>query len=307
MSAGPVVVLAGGTGGAKLARGMRDVVAGDELTVLANTGDDLEVYGGYVAPDPDLVTYWLADRIDPRGWGLRDDTFAVMDGLRELGADVYFELGDRDLAVAIERARLLRAGGRLTDAQARIVRAFGAGARVLPMSDAPVRTRVRTHGRDRGLQEFLIRDRGAGPIDDVRYDGAAQAPPTPEVLDALAAARAIVIGPSNPVLSIGPVLALPGMREALAAAAAPIVAVSPLVGGRALKGPTEACLAWAGYPRDAAGIAAAYAGVADGLIADEPTDALPCLRADVLMDGAAGRRRLAHEALAFAARLAPVA
>ena len=146
-----VVVLAGGTGGAKLARGMLDVV-GDELVVLANTGDDVEAYGAHVSPDPDLVTYWLADRIDARGWGLRDDTFAVMDGLRELGAEVWFNLGDRDLAVCMRRAERLAAGARLTEALAELGAALGVRARVLPMSDDPVRTRVRTRDGWHGLQ-----------------------------------------------------------------------------------------------------------------------------------------------------------
>ena len=137
---GPIVVLAGGTGGAKLARGMLDVVAGDDLVVIANTGDDVEIYGAYVSPDPDLVTFWLADRIDERGWGLAGDTFAVMDGLRELGVDVWFNLGDRDLAIAIERSRALDEGERLTEAHARTCAALGVRARVLPMSDRPVRT-----------------------------------------------------------------------------------------------------------------------------------------------------------------------
>jgi len=168
--AGPVVVLAGGTGGAKLARGMLDVV-GEDLVVIANTGDDVEAYGAHVSPDPDLVTYWLADRIDARGWGLRDDTFHVMDGLRELGVDVWFNLGDRDLAVCIERRRRLDEGARLTDALAELGAALGVRARVLPMSDAPVRTRVRARGAWHDLQTFLIRERGAGPIEDVAFDG----------------------------------------------------------------------------------------------------------------------------------------
>src|ERR1700753_1104995 len=159
---GPVVILAGGTGGAKLGRGMLDLV-GDELVVIANTGDDVEIYGAYAAPDPDLVTFWLADRIDERGWGLRDDTFAVMDGLRELGVDVWFNLGDRDLAIAIERARSLDEGARLTEAHARICASLGVGAGVRPMAAQPVRTRVMADGSWFSLQEFLIRRRGKGP------------------------------------------------------------------------------------------------------------------------------------------------
>jgi LPPG:FO 2-phospho-L-lactate transferase len=296
---GPVVVLAGGTGGAKLARGMLDVV-GQDLVVVANTGDDLEIYGAYVSPDPDLVTFWLADRIDERGWGLEGDTFAVMDGLRELGVDVWFNLGDRDLAIAIERARALDDGARLTEAQARITATLGIPARVLPMSDRPVRTRVLAAGRWWPLQEFMIRRRGEGPIEDVDFRHARAAPPTAEVLEALQTARAIVIGPSNPVISIGPILALPGVVDALAASPASVVAVSPLVHGAVVKGPTEACLRWAGHSLDSAGIAGAYAGLIDGLVADEPTTAVATLETDVLLDTPAHRRCVAQNTLQFA-------
>ncbi|MBV9914923.1 MAG: YvcK family protein, partial [Solirubrobacterales bacterium] len=192
----PVVVLAGGTGGAKLARGMLDVVGGDDLVVIANTGDDVELYGAYVAPDPDLITFWLADRIDTRGWGLADDTFEVMDGLRELGVEVWFNLGDRDLAIGIERARALERGARLTEAVASVARALGVSARVLPMSDRPVRTRVLAGGRWLAFQEFMIRTRGRGSVEGVEFRGAAGATVTPEAFAAIAHARAVIIGPS---------------------------------------------------------------------------------------------------------------
>jgi len=299
---GPVVVLAGGTGGAKLARGMLDV-AGDELVVVANTGDDVEAQGGHVSPDPDLVTYWLADRIDERGWGLAGDTFAVMDGLRELGVDVWFNLGDRDLAVCLHRAERLAAGARLTECLAELATAFGVPARVLPMTDDRVRTRVCARGEWRSLQEFLIRDRGAGPVEDVALEGVEDAEPTPEVVEALASARAVVIGPSNPVISIGPILAVPGVRDALRTAPAPVVAVSPLVRGEVLKGPTAAFLEWAGLTLDANGIATTYDGVIDGLVADQRADRVPVLETDVLMADAAGRRRVAEAALGFAEAL----
>jgi len=299
----PVVVLAGGTGGAKLARGMLDV-AGGELVVIANTADDLDIYGAYVSPDPDLVLWWLADRIDERGWGVRGDTFEVMDGLRELGEDVWFHLGDRDLAASLQRRARLDAGARLTEALAELRAALGVPARVLPMTDAPVRTRVRHDERWWSVQEYLIRAGGRPPVQDVDYEGADAAAPPPEALEALARARAIVIGPSNPVISIGPILAVPGMREAIAQAGAPVVAVSPLVGGEVLKGPTAAFMAWAGRPLDAGGVAAAYDGVLDGLVADDRTNAVPTLLTDVLMDGETGRRRLAEETLRFADALA---
>jgi LPPG:FO 2-phospho-L-lactate transferase len=304
-SGGPVVVLAGGTGGAKLARGMLDVVGADELVVIANTADDVEIYGAYVSPDPDLVTFWLADRIDSRGWGLDGDTFAVMDGLRELGVEVWFNLGDRDLAVGIERSRVLSEGGRLTDAQAAIVAAMGIPAKVLPMSDQPVRTRVLADGRWWPLQEFMIKLHGEGPIYDVDFRHARAAAPTPEVMQALATARAIVIGPSNPVISIGPILAIEGVRQAIRDSPAPVVAVSPLVKGTVVKGPTEAFMRWAKSPLSSGGVAAVYQGLIDGLVADERTRALPVLETDVLMDDAAGRRRLAQETLRFALALAP--
>ena len=301
---GPVVVLAGGTGGAKLARGMLEVVGHDELVVIANTGDDIEIYGAYVSPDPDLITFWLADRIDERGWGLADDTFHTMEGLRELGVEVWFNLGDRDLAVGIERARMLASGTRLTVAQAALSRALGMEARVLPMSDAPVRTHVLTRERWWPLQEFLIVGRGQGPVRAVDFRGSRAAGPTPEVLSAITHARAIVIGPSNPVISIGPILAVNGFRAALMESPAPVIAVSPLVAGAVVKGPTEPFMRWSGEPLSSTGIAGVYAGLLDGLVADERTAALPVLETDVLMDSVDSRARVARETLAFAEALA---
>ncbi len=296
----PVVVLAGGSGGAKLARGLLDVIGPQQLVVVANTGDDVEIYGAYVSPDPDLVTFWLADRIDARGWGLRDDSFAVMEGLKTLGVDVWFSLGDRDLAIGLERARRLADGARLTVAQAAIAAALGVRARVLPMSDDPVRTKVLAHDRWWPFQEFMIRARSEGPVEDVSFAGAAASTPTPEVLEAVAAAQAIVIGPSNPVISIGPILALPGMRRALKSSAAPVVAVSPVVRGEVLKPATVPFMHWAGHELSAAGIAGYYGDLLSGLVADERTAALPLLETDVLMAGADGRKRLAERTLAFA-------
>ena len=298
----PIVVLAGGTGGAKLARGMLEL-AGEDLVVIANTGDDVEIHGGHVSPDPDLVTFWLADRVDERGWGLRDDTFTVMEELRSLGEDVWFNLGDRDLAVCLARARRLADGATLTAAADDLRRALDVPACVLPMSDEPVRTLVKARGAWSGLQEWLIRERAAGPVEGVEFRGADDAEPTAEVLEALAGARAVIVGPSNPVISVGPILALPGIRDALRGCPAPVIAVSPLVGGRSLKGPTETFLAWAGQPLSSDGIAAYYDGLLDGLVADQRTDALPTLETDVAMPDAAGRRRVAREALDFALAL----
>ena len=299
-----VVVLAGGTGGAKLARGMLDVV-GSELVVIANTADDVEIYRAHVSPDPDLVTFWLADQIDERGWGLREDTFAVMDALRELGEDVWFTLGDRDLAICLRRAERLAQGARLTETLAELGASLGVGARVVPMSDAPVRTRVKAGGQWWPFQEFMIRRGGEGPVDAVELEGAAAASPPPEALEAIASARAIVIGPSNPVISIGPILAIRELREALVATTAPVVAVSPIVDGEILKGPTEAFLRWAGQTMDAAGIAATYAGVIDAIVTDEEADLpVPALRTSTLMTDANSRERVARETLDFALALA---
>jgi LPPG:FO 2-phospho-L-lactate transferase len=300
---GPVVVLAGGTGGAKLARGMLDVVGPDALVVVANTGDDIEIYGAHVSPDPDLVTFWLADRIDERGWGLDGDTFNVMDGLRELGVEVWFNLGDRDLAIGLERRRALDRGARLTDAHAAVAAALGVHARVLPMSDGPVRTRVLAQGRWWPLQEFMIKARGEGPVEGLDLRGLRVAACTPEVRAAIAAARAIVIGPSNPIISIGPILETGGVRAALADSPAPVVAVSPLVHGQVLKGPTAAFMHWAGHPLSADGIAAAYAGVLDGLVADDRTELVPAFQSEVVLGTPAERRRVAEATLQFALEL----
>jgi LPPG:FO 2-phospho-L-lactate transferase len=304
---GPVVVLAGGTGGAKLARGMLDVVGPDSLTVIANTGDDIEIYGAYVSPDPDLVTFWLGDRIDKRGWGLDGDTFNVMDGLKSLGIDVWFNLGDQDLAIGIERARRLQAGERLTAAHQAIARALKTPGTVLPMTDAPVRTKVLAANKTWPFQEYMIKAGGAtdaaDPVQDVEFHGARAARPTLEVETAIAAAQAIIIGPSNPIVSIGPMLAVPGLREGLNETSASVVAVSPLVGGEVVKGPTAAFMEFTGLPLSADGIAAYYEGLIDGLVADERTDRVPVLETDVLMATAEARQRVAKQALAFALAL----
>ena len=300
-----ICVLAGGTGGAKLARGIADVAGPGELVVVANTGDDVEIYGVRVSPDPDLITYWLAGRIDERGWGIEGDTWEVMNALEQAGRPTWFRLGDVDLAMCLVRTEALRGGERLTDAHAEVVRAMGVESRVLPMSDDPVRTRVRTARGWRDFQEFMIADRAAGPVEAVRFDGAEKASPSTDVLEAIAAAEAIVIGPSNPIVSIGPILALAGMREAIRAATAPVVAVSPFVRGSVVKGPTEAFMAQSGLPSGTAGAAAAYAEIVDGVVADErvPGFERPLLETDVLMADDSGRRRVAAATLEFAAGL----
>jgi LPPG:FO 2-phospho-L-lactate transferase len=296
-----VVTLAGGTGGAKLAAGLYDLLGPDELAVIANTGDDVEIHGVHVSPDPDLVTYWLAGIIDERGWGIRGDTWHAME--KAAPGDEWFRLGDRDLGLCALRTRRMQAGERQTTAHGAVVAELGVRAQVLPMSDAPVRTHVRTPDGWRPFQEFMILDGAAAPIEEVELRGIADSEPPPEALEAIARADAILIGPSNPIISIGPILAVPGMREALAAAAAPVVAVSPFVGGRAVKGPTDAFMDHAGLGRSASGIATAYAGVIDGLVADEPADGIPVHVTDTLMADGTGRRRLAEATLAHAASL----
>jgi LPPG:FO 2-phospho-L-lactate transferase len=294
-----VVLLAGGTGGAKLARGLLDEL-GSELTVIANTGDDVEIYGAHVSPDPDLVTFWLADEIDERGWGLAGDTFAAMDQLRALGEDVWFNLGDRDLAIGLHRAGRLAAGARLTETIEDLRRAFGVPARVLVPSDDPIRTHVQTGGRWRAFQEFMIRTRAEGPIEDIEYRG--QPKPAPEAVAALREATTIIIGPSNPVLSIDPILSV--LQHEIHAASAPVVAVSPLVRGAVLKGPTADCLTWAGRTLDSDGIVDHYEGLIDALVADQRAEHVPTLETDVELSSPEARRRVAREVLAFASALA---
>lgn len=321
-----MVVLAGGTGGAKLARGMLDVVEPERLAIIANTGDDIDIYGAHVSPDPDLISFWLADLIDERGWGLDGDTFAVMDALRALGVEVWFNLGDRDLAWCLERARLtanspstLALGSvTATGALARLNRAIGVHAQVLPMSDDPVRTWIQSAGQWRGFQEFMIGERGQGPIEDLEFRGIEQATATPDVLAAIGRAAAIVIGPSNPLISIAPILAVPGVRAALKKARAPVVAVSPIVGGEILKGPTATFMEFAGHELSARGIAEYYGDLLDGIVTDEtasdssilepsssqPRESLATLSIDTAMPDPHSRTRIAQQVLDFARSLA---
>jgi LPPG:FO 2-phospho-L-lactate transferase len=279
--------------------------------VIANTGDDVEALGVHVSPDPDLVTYWLSGEIDEeRGWGIREDTFTVFERLQRLGAPSWFGLSDRDLAACLYRRQFVEEGGRPTDAQAQIARGLGVEAKVLPMSDSPVRTKVLTAAGRRDLQEYLIVDRGEPDVLGVELEGIEHAEPSREVLDALRAAEAIVIGPSNPVISIGPILAVPGMRDAIAASPAPVVAVSPYVAGEVVKGPTDRFMRALSRPTTAAGVASLYAGLIDGMVVDEddpdpPPVEVATLAAPTLMEGAGGRARLARIVLDYAADLAP--
>jgi LPPG:FO 2-phospho-L-lactate transferase len=299
------VILAGGTGGAKLAAGLQDLL-GERLSVIANTADDIEIAGVDVSPDPDLITYWLSGEIDEeRGWGIKDDTFTVFDRLVQLGAPGWFRLSDRDLATCLYRKQFVTDGGRRTDAQAQIARALGVPAAVLPMCEEPVRTQVRTTDGWRELQQYLVAEHAQAPVEEVRIDGIAAARPTPEVLAAISSADAILIGPSNPVISIGPIVSIPALREAIAAAPAPVVAVSPYVAGQVVKGPTDLFMAAIGRPSTAAGVASLYEGLLDGMICDtgdpdEPPEGVSVLSTLTLMEGAAGRRELAQRTLEFA-------
>ena len=303
-----VAVLAGGTGGAKLAAGMQDAI-GPELSVIANTADDTRVHGLHVSPDPDLVTYWLAGEIDEeRGWGIRGDSFTVHERLERLGAPGWFKLSDRDLATCLYRTHFLAEGGTLTAAQEQIARALGVRGAVLPMCEEPVETRVLTADGWRGLQEFLIVFGSQPAIEGIEARGLERAAPTPQAREALAGADAIVIGPSNPVISIGPILSVPGMRQAIADSGAPVIAVSPLVAGHAVKGPTEKFMAAVRRPATAAGVASLYEGLIDAMVIDAddpdpPPEGLRVLSCATLMEGAEGRRGLAERVLEWARTL----
>jgi len=300
-----IVILTGGTGGAKLARGIADVAGPERLAAIVNTGDDIEIYGAHVSPDPDLVSFWLADAIDERGWGLRGDSFAVMDALRELGVEVWFNLGDRDLAWCLERARMLAEGVSATAALARLNDALGVRSQVLPMSDDPVRTWVRTGSAGwLTFQEFMIRERASGMLEGLEYRGAEQARASPEALAAIARASVIVIGPSNPLASIAPILAVPGIHDALQAASAPVLAVSPIVAGEVIKGPTASFMAFGALELSADGIADFYGELLDGIVADEDVGRLATLQTDTRMDDGDARARLAEQTLSFARALA---
>jgi LPPG:FO 2-phospho-L-lactate transferase len=302
------VVLAGGTGGAKLAAGLQELL-GEGLAVIANTADDVEILGCDVSPDPDLVTYWLSGDIDERrGWGLKDDTEAVFERMKALGAPDWFQLSDKDIATCLYRRAFVAEGGSRTGAQAQIARALGVRAQVLPMCEEPVRTRVRTAEGWRGLQRYLIVEGGRPAVEGVELEGIAEAEASPEAVAAIAAADVIVIGPSNPVISIGPILATPGIREAIAASLALVVAVSPYVGGEVVKGPTDVFMRGLGRPSTAAGVASLYAGLLDGMVCDEgdpdpPPEGLEILRCPTLMEGVEGRRGLAQRTLDFASSL----
>ncbi len=268
-----VVALAGGVGGAKLAHGLQQVLATGDLSVVVNTADDEAFHGLLVCPDHDTVLYTLAGLADrERGWGLAGETWSAADMLARLGEPAWFRLGDRDLAVHVHRTRRLREGARLTEVNLGIQRTLGVATPILPMTDAPVRTRVRTPDGWLPFQDYFVRLHQAPDVLEVAFGGIQDAFPTPEVAAALDAAEAIVVCPSNPFVSIGPILAVPGLRELVDGARSRgvrVAAVSPLVGGRALKGPADRMAASLGGEASATGIARLYAGLVDALLIDE--------------------------------------
>lgn len=311
---GPVVCLAGGVGGAKLAEGLQAIL-GERLTVVVNTADDVERHGLLVMPDHDTVMYTLADRENQaEGWGLRDETWQVLAALERLGEETWFRLGDGDIAVHLARHARLRRGMPLTEACRELQQLLGVRARILPMTDAPVRTRVRTDDGWLDFQDYFVRLRQVPEVREIRFEGIEGAAPTGEVLDALDRAEAIVIAPSNPLVSIAPILAVPGVTGALAAAktrGVPVVAVSGIVGGRALKGPADRMLASLGHEPTAGGVARGYAGLADVFVLDRVDEALApdvevlgidALVTDTIMTDDRSRARLAREVLDAVAR-----
>jgi LPPG:FO 2-phospho-L-lactate transferase len=265
-----IAVLTGGTGGAKFVQGLVRAVPPDEVTVIVNTGDDLSWWGLHVSPDIDSVTYALAGVLSrERGWGVEGDTFTCLERMSQLGAPAWFQLGDRDLATHLRRTELMAAGASLSQATHQIGRAFGIHARVLPMTDDAVETRVLTDDGELSFQEYFVRERWQVQARGVRFAGAERATPAPGVIDAISAAAAVLIAPSNPITSIGPILAVPGVSDALRSTSAVVVAVSPIIGNAAVSGPAGELMQCAGLPVSAAGVAQAYADFLDVLIIDE--------------------------------------
>lgn len=303
-----IVVLTGGVGGAKLVLGLIHAVPAADVTAIVNTGDDFEHLGLTVSPDIDTLLYTLSGKANAaQGWGREGETWGFMAALRELGGEDWFQLGDGDLALHVLRSMALRQGEPLSAVTGRFARSWGIAATVLPMSDDPVRTVVTT---DEGLlpfQRYFVARRCEPAVSAIRFEGAEEARPASGVVEAIAAAETILVAPSNPFLSVDPVLAVPGIREALAETRAPVVAVSPIVGGKAVKGPTTKLMAELGMEASAAAIAGHYAGLIDGLLVDErdPPVALPVAedRCDTLMHSLDDRVRVARAALALAERL----
>ena len=307
-----VVVLSGGIGGAKLALGLSRVLPGDELLIVANTGDDFEHLGLSVSPDLDTLMYTLAGVANPEtGWGRRDETWSFMAALEELGGETWFRLGDRDLATHVERTRRLRAGESLSAVTADLCRKLGVAPRILPMSDDPVRTRVLTETGWIDFQDYFVRQQCRPVVRRLAFAGAEAARAHPDFLAALRRPdlRAVVVCPSNPFISVEPIFSLGGVRDALASCAAPVIAVSPIIGGRAVKGPTAKMMAELGLSVSAATVAGRYADLLDGYVVDHAdVDALRDIEprgflANTLMTTLDDRETLARTVLAAADEL----
>jgi len=304
-----IVVLTGGTGGAKLIEGLAAETDPAELTIICNTGDDAIFHGLYVSPDIDTITYTLAGLTDSdKGWGIKDDTFNALDLLGRLGDDTWFRLGDKDLATHITRTRLLNEGFRLSQATDRIRRALGIKATILPMADERVETRVQTPQGEISFQEFFVRERWSREVTAIRFDGVESSHPGPGVLEAIHHAEAIIVCPSNPITSIGPIVAVPGIRSALTETAAAVVGVSPLIGSTAISGPAHKLMKASGWKASALGVAQCYSDFLDTfLIAEEDKDLVEAIAAaniettctNIRMTTLADKRRLAREVLAL--------
>jgi LPPG:FO 2-phospho-L-lactate transferase len=297
-----VVVLSGGVGGARFARGVVDVVASADVTVVGNVGDDLEVLGMHVSPDLDSVVYALAGLNDEvRGWGRADETWNALATVAELDGEAWFALGDRDLGLHLVRTDALRGGATLSAVTARIARALGVRSTLLPATDDRLRTWIATPNGEFSFQEWFVARRHRDEVDGVRFEGGADASPAPGVLEAIDAAHLLLIAPSNPYVSIGPILAVPAIRAALERRRVPCVAVSPLIGGRAVKGPADRMLRRLAGGTGPQHVASCYAGLIDALVIDEADADEPCdVRTVVtrtLMSGDDERRRLAEVAL----------
>lgn len=266
-----LVALAGGVGAARLLRGLVAVAPPSEITAVVNTGDDVILHGLHVSPDLDTVTYTLAGAVNPEtGWGLAGESWAAMEALDRYGGATWFRLGDRDLATHLYRTHRLREGASLSSVTSEIARAWGVDVQLVPMTDDRVETRVTIAGEGEvGFQDYFVARRHAVPVTAVRFEGVEAARPAPGVLEAIAAAERVVVCPSNPVVSIGPLLAVPGLREAVAARRSDVVAVSPIVAGAALKGPADRMLSELGHEPSVVGVARLYADVASTLVVDE--------------------------------------
>jgi LPPG:FO 2-phospho-L-lactate transferase len=301
-----VVVLTGGVGGARFLRGVVDVVPPADVTAIVNVGDDLEVLGVHVSPDLDSVVYALAGLADDaRGWGRADETWHALAAVEELGGPAWFRLGDRDLGLHLVRTEALRAGTRLSEVTRRITRALRIETRVLPATDARLRTWLDTPAGEFEFQEWFVARGHRDEVDAVRYEGAAEATAAPGVLDALRAADVLVIAPSNPYVSIGPILAVHDLLAALADRTVPCVAVSPLIDGRAVRGPADRMLARLAGGTTPAHVASCYAGLIDALVLDEADDPagleVEAIVTSTLMTDAHSRRGVAEAALGLVA------